>query len=113
MGQVQNYAANSLIPITDVGDAGVTGEAALLCRTDKPGCCSGTREGEWLYPNGTAVRTNAKGPSDPFYRNRGTNVVRLNRRNGATGPTGLYCCEVASVAVPDGAMICINLSKMN
>ena len=109
------YPANFQIPITDVGEstAAITG-SALLCRTYRTDCCGDgdgeTRQGEWLYPNGVHVRTIGSG--DDFYRNRGTGVVRLNRRNGATGPTGLYCCEVASVADPN-ATICINLSKIS
>ena len=34
--------------------------------------------------------------------------MRLNRRYGVTGPTGLYCCEVPSVADLN-ARICINI----
>ena len=83
-----------------------------MCKTDRTDCCnsaSGNALGEWKYPNGTLV--GLRGGSDDFYRNRGSRIVRLNRRNGATGPTGLYCCEVASVA-DSNARICINLGKI-
>ena len=29
-----------------------------------------------------------------FYRNRGDQLIRLNRREGITSPTGRYQCEV-------------------
>ena len=29
-----------------------------------------------------------------FYRNRGDQLIRLNRRQGATSPTGRYRCEI-------------------
>ena len=105
---MMTYPAGSQIPITDVGESTPD---ALVCRTDRDDCCDNrpgeTRQGEWKYPNGSTVRTSGSG--DDFYRNRGTSIVRLSRRNGATGPTGLYCCEVASVADPN-ARIFINLS---
>ena len=112
--QVHTYPANFQIPLTVVGEstAAITG-SGLLCRTYRTDCCGNgdgeTRQGEWLYPNGTQVRTSGSG--DDFYRSRGTGVVILNRRNDATGPIGLYCCEVASVADPN-ATICINLSEI-
>ena len=49
--------------------------------------------GEWYFPNnGSAVRVG--GSRDSIYRNRGPSVVRLNRRNNATMPTGVFRCEI-------------------
>ena len=113
-GQVMTYPAGSQIFITDVGESTPTSGGALVCRTDRDDCCRNdpqageTRQGNWTYPNGNLVDD---GSGDDIYRTREASTVLLNRRNGATGPTGLYCCEVASVADPD-ARICINLSKI-
>lgn len=109
---MQVHQANAEILITDVGNDDISG-GALVCRTNRTDCCNlhwqgEMRIGEWIYPNGNLVRNNGSGPSDPFYRSRGTSIVGLNRRNGATGPTGLYCCQVPLVADLT-AMICINL----
>ena len=78
------------------GDAG-----ALLCTTDRMGCCTGTgRAGEWYYPNGMMVpiMTPLVGDPEPYYRNRGTSLIRLNRRPNNQGLsvvyTGIYCCEI-------------------
>ena len=114
VGQVMTYSTGSQIPITDVGESTLaTHGGALVCRTDRDDCCSAdpgqTKQGDWRYPNGSLVDN--KGGGDDIYRRRGASTVLLNKRNGATGPTGLYCCEVASVADPN-ARICINLSKI-
>ena len=110
---MRTYPADSQIPITDVGESTPTSDGALVCRTDRPDCCRADpmagefRQGNWIYPNGVLVGSSASG--DDIYRTRGTSTVLLNRRNDATGPTGLYCCEVASVADAN-ARICIDLS---
>ena len=105
---MMTYSTGSQIPITDVGESTPTSGGALVCRTDRDDCCRDdpmageTRQGEWRYPNGSLVGISASG--DDIYRTRGASTVLLNRRNGATGPTGQYCCEVASVADPDARM---------
>ena len=102
------YANNSAIDINEVGEE----ENAVLCRTDLTTCCGNTggetRQGHWRYPDGTLVDNNASG--DDIYRDRGTMVVGLHRRNSATTPTGQYCCEVPTMANPSSnAKICIIL----
>ena len=71
------------------------GGLALLCLTDKQDCCTlaevaprKERIGGWYFPNGMMVETG------DVYRNRGRSVVRLNRRNNATLPSGVYQCEI-------------------
>ena len=87
---------NSYVDIYDIGEGD---EAALLCITDLVQCCYHADTphgvgvlGQWFFPNGSAVQS--KGAGYDFYRNRGRSVVRLNLRNNASSPTGLYCCEV-------------------
>ena len=106
------YANNTSLFITDVGDVGSNN---VLCVTDLAGCCTG--QGEWIYPDGnndadgnSLVRNNPSG--DKIFRTRGDMVVRLERRNNAIGPTGQYCCQVATMATPDtDSTMCIILSK--
>ena len=86
----------------------------MLCRTDLTNCCIFTgmmgdmRIGEWRYPDNNLVRISGSG--DDFYRTRGNRTVILHRRNGALQPTGLYCCEVATMA-DRNATICIELAR--
>ena len=104
------YANNTAIAIAEVGEA----DNAVLCRTDLTTCCGNTggetRQGDWIYPNGTLV--DGKDGSDDIYRDRRTMVVRLNRRNSATTSTGQYCCEVPTMAVHHAVKICIQLGKL-
>ena len=84
------YYNNSAVLITDIGEAG----RALYCKTDKENCCKTlpNRFGEFYYPNGEKVPIQAH--QDGFYRNRDEQLIRLNRREGTTSPTGKYRCEV-------------------
>ena len=92
MLQGRAYLNNSIVAINDIGE----GDNALLCVTDKPDCCKpligSTIQGEFYYPNNTLVRNQLT--NDPLYRNRGPQVVRLNRRNNVLSPTGIYRCEI-------------------
>ena len=84
------YTNNSAASLLEVGE----GENALLCKTNRKECC-GTppnRFGEFYYPNGIKVPIAKQ--QQGFYRNRGENVIRLNRRDGITSPTGKYQCEI-------------------
>ena len=86
-------ANNSIVTFGDIGED----NCALLCYTNLSQCCnisnSGFRVGEWYFPNKTTVKTKGEDNKD-FYRNRGTRVVRLNRRNNAMTPTGIFCCVI-------------------
>ena len=76
--------------MSEVGE----GDGALYCRTDKEECCGTVpnRFGEFYYPNG--VRVPIARQQQGFYRNRGEQVIRLNRREGITSPAGTYRCEI-------------------
>ena len=59
------------------------------------------RLGEWYHTNGSSVRNNPSG--DSLYRDRvdsGNGVlgaVRLNRRNNAMSPVGIYGCVIPDI----------------
>ena len=90
-----SYVNNSVLNLTDIGE----GDNALLCLTGNAQCCRASDStndvlpGEWYLPNGSLVPDGVDASRDIF-RNRGPSVVRLNRRNNATSPTGVYRCEV-------------------
>ena len=55
--------------------------------------------GEWFFPNGTALGSRGAGGDIYRYRTGAESAsttsdatVRLNYKNGTTGPTGLYHC---------------------
>ena len=89
----QPITNNSIVLLQSIGegDAG-----ALLCTTDRTTCCAGAnRAGEWYYPDGRMVPI--MGVGQPYYRNRGDMLIRLNRRPNqglSEMYTGVYCCEI-------------------
>ena len=89
----QTYSNDSEVLLTDIGE----GDNALLCLTDNTQCCRGGDNpnggglGEWYFPDGTLVPT---GNNTNIYRNRDLSAVRLNRKNNAQSPIGVYRCEV-------------------
>ena len=104
---------NGDILITDIGEGD---SDALLCYTDLTQCCRSHETstdigalGNWLYPNGSAVPIAPSG--NDFYRDRGLSLVRLNRRNNATSPEGLFCCVVPD-ATFTSVTVCANLCKL-
>jgi hypothetical protein len=84
--QLTNY---SIVNIEDIGE----GDSALICYTNSSDCCMSQRVGEWYFPNGSAV--SKQGEMKDFYRDREEMMVRLNRRNNATSPIGIYCCDIS------------------
>lgn len=105
--QARILSNNSMVDILSVGDS-ETGGDPLVCATERVPCCGTTiyRAGNWSYPNGTEVPIMGAGYS--FYRYRrdsqGSSIwggALLNRRHGATGPTGIYSCIIPD---PDGVI---------
>ena len=99
---------NSNIPIIDIGEGDC---GALLCYTDLIECCrdNGTQlntQGQWIYPNGSTVGAMSDGQD--FYVDRGSSVVRLNRRRNATSTTGMFCCVIPDATFRDKT-ICTNV----
>ncbi len=97
------YLSGATVPITGIG---VIGEKyaglSLVCVTSTVNtvCCRGTdggNVGEWHFPNGNIVPRNSDSPNGDFTRSGSTQQVRLNRRNNALSPSGVYTC-----VVPDG-----------
>ena len=90
--------------ITDIGKFVSTSDpgTSLVCVTSNinTNCCrvaDGGRVGEWHFPNGTMVSPNS--PTRPnskndITRSGYTHQVRLNRKNNASLPTGIYHCKV-------------------
>ncbi len=81
------YTDGDTVMITDIGE----GDDALLCVTDNTECCRPPDDGEFFYPDGTAVGFST---SNSLYRNREEQSIRLNRRNDATSPLGKYRCTI-------------------
>jgi hypothetical protein len=80
------YLNNTVVLVGDIGE----GDDALLCVTDNRDCCDTGREGDFRFPNRSLVPTSSAGQD--FYQTRGSQFIRLNRRNGVVSPVGTYGC---------------------
>ena len=90
------YPNNSVIDLEDIGEGG----AGLHCYTEVATCCrstdnpNGHSSGQWLFPNGEVVGSRTSSRPDVFSRTRDRRSVILHRGPEATGPTGIFTCEV-------------------
>ena len=92
-------ANHSYVDLSLVGDD-VNGSDTVQCHTDLSTCCTsvdGSHRGDWYFPSGGRLPF----PSlrDEVHEARRTRRVDINRRNSATSPFGIYCCEIATSAV--------------
>ena len=74
----------------------------VRCHSDLTTCCSsdeGDHRGELYFPDGNPLG-NAYGSGD-IYKRRGDQVIHLRRRNDVTSPSGIYYCEIPTIAVND------------
>ena len=88
------YSNNSVVTLTDIGN---DSDTALVCHTSISGCCGMQGSSDiascWRYPNDMSVTSYI---DEPFRRNRGSGVIRLLRRDNASGLTGIYLCEIVN-----------------
>ena len=93
----QNLPDHSYVDLSTVGSASSGGDS-VQCHTDLSTCCSGSQgshRGDWYFPDGTRLTL-----SGVMYESRGAQRVSL-RRTTATGPTGIYRCDIPTNAVHD------------
>ena len=91
----QNLSNNSYVDLSRVGSA-MDGSDSVRCHTDLSTCCSGSEgyhRGDWVLPTGTRLQF-----TGDIYEGRGTQIVQLHRQNSATSPSGVYCCNISTVA---------------
>ena len=96
MGQA--LADHSYVNISTVGSAGDNSDS-VVCHTDLITCCSagqGIHRGNWYFPDGTILPFT--GSNVPIGLDRGAQIAII-RRTTATGPTDIYRCRIATVAV--------------
>ena len=110
------YHPGETVIITGIGDSTTDpAGSSLVCVTSNVNteCCrntdgpggSGGNVGEWHFPNGTMVPRNSGAPSVNFTRSGFIHQVRLNRRNNAMSPTGIYECRVLDSGAATSASV--------
>ena len=97
----QTLASHSYVDLSQVGRP-EDGGPVLMCHTDLATCCrptEGIHRGDWYFPDGT-TRLPFPGDGDIFEARLAQRVdVRVT--NNANSPTGIYHCDIATVAVHD------------
>ena len=84
--------------LSTVGSAGDNSDS-VVCHTDLTTCCSGSQgshRGDWYFSDGTPLEF-----TGPISLGRAAQIAIIRRTNGATGPTGIYRCDIPTVAVHD------------
>ena len=94
----QNLTNHSYVDISRVGGA-YDNSDSVVCHSDLSTCCSsgqGPHRGSWYFPNGTLLPFT--GSSVPIGLGLAAQIAVI-RRTTATGPTGIYRCDIATNAV--------------
>lgn len=81
------YKNNSVVAMDDIG----VDDDALLCMTELEDCCKTPLQAYFYFPNGSEVEYFL---GNGVYRNRGSQVVRLNRQGLSRSQTGEYHCLI-------------------
>jgi hypothetical protein len=82
------YGNNSVVTLTDIGE----GANGLMCLTNNTNCCS-VDTSDWFLPNADEVRADGM-----IFADRGPTVVRLNQRNNASLPAGIFHCSILNTS---------------
>ena len=89
-------ADHSYVNLSTMGSADNNSDG-VVCHTDLLTCCTGPHRGDWSFPDGT--RLPFSGSSVPIYLGRTAQIATIRRTNDATGPTGIYRCDIPTNAV--------------
>ena len=94
---------HAYVDLTTVGEniSDSSGDT-VRCHTDLTTCCTssqGDHRGDWYFPDGNALAKDAGGGD--IYISHGDQVIHIRRRNNAMSPSGIYRCEIPTIAVND------------
>ena len=98
----ENLPNHAYVDLTLVGIDNRDPGNNVRCNTDLNTCCTnnaGIHRGGWYFPNGDSLPLPS--PGIDIFEARGAQQVALRRRNNAMGPSGIYRCEIPTVAVHD------------
>ena len=100
-------ADHSYVDLSTVRNAGDNSDS-VVCHTDLATCCSGGQgihRGDWYFPDGTVLPS--IGPSSVTIVLGRTAQIAVIRRTTATGPTGIYRCDIPTIADHDDTDISV------
>ena len=96
----QTLADHFYVNISQVGFDS-SGSKSVQCHTDLTTCCSvaqGPYRGDWYFPNGDRLPFPSINDAPPIFESRQAQRIDLRRRSG-TEPTGIYRCDIETLAV--------------
>ena len=97
-----NLPNNAYVDLTTVGeDISASGDT-VRCHSDLTSCCStgeGDHRGSWFFPDGTELQFT--GTSDDIVMDRELQEVHILRRSDVMSPSGIYRCDIETMAVND------------
>ena len=92
---------HAFVNLSLVGDA-LDGSDSVQCRTDRSSCCSGAQgadRGDWYFPSGDRLGFSYYfGAYRDIYEQRLSQGVDLRRRIHADIPSGIYRCDIPTIA---------------
>ena len=99
-----NLPNHAYVDLTAVGNEfyNIGSGNTVKCHTDLTTCCTsmeGPFRGDWFFPDDNLVFVYANGGE--IYKVSFAQEILLVRRNNSSSPTGMYRCEIATVADND------------
>ena len=95
---------HSYVDLSQVGSTRDGSDSdTVQCHTDLDTCCRGDwgiHRGDWFAP-GSDTRLPFFSEVGDIYEDRQGQVIHIRRRNNPTGPSGIYRCVIATIAVHD------------
>ena len=91
------------VDLNEVGDDDGDPGDTVRCHTDLMTRCRGVEgqhRGDWYFPDGT-TRLPFSSNTTTFFEARGDRRVDIHRRSGANPPSGIYRCDIPTIAVND------------
>ena len=91
---------HAYVNLTTVGDD--ISVDTVRCQTDLQTCCTsnqGIHRGDWYFPDGSVLRL--AGTNGDIVEDREPQEVHIRRRNNAMSPSGIYRCDIETVADND------------
>ena len=93
---------HAYVDLTTVGENISDPGNTVRCHSDLTTCCSrdeGDHRGNWFFPGGSVLRFT--GSSDDIVMDREPQEVHIRRRNNVMSPSGIYRCDIETMAVND------------
>ena len=101
-----NLPNHAYVDLTTVEeDIGDPGNITVRCHSDLSTCCSNGEGGSWYFPDGDELQFTSS--SDDIVMGREPQEVHILRRNNAMSPSGIYRCDIETMAIHDDVLATI------